>query len=66
MINSKDLDSLYDDAKHIVLRDKNCSISYIQRKLAIGYNRASDIVEQLEKNGVVSAPNSKSIREILL
>ena len=60
------LDSLYEDAKNIVKNDGKTSISYIQRKLQIGYNRAARIVEQLEKMGVLSAPNSKGAREILL
>ncbi len=44
---------------------KKCSISYIQRRLQIGYNRASRIVEQLETMGILSAQNSKGQREIL-
>ena len=59
------LDILYDDAKEIVLRDKNGSISYIQRKLVIGYNRASNIMDQLEKNGIVSVPDNNNFRTIL-
>ena len=61
-----DLDELYEDAKEIVLADRKGSISYIQRKLRIGYNRAATIVEQLEYTGVLSAPNIKGNREILI
>ncbi len=61
-----DLDELYEDAKEVVLIDKKTSISYIQRKLRIGYNRAATIVEQLEKTGVLSEPNAKGNREILI
>jgi S-DNA-T family DNA segregation ATPase FtsK/SpoIIIE len=61
-----DLDELYEEAKSVVLNDKKSSISYIQRKLRIGYNRAASIVEQLEQTGVLSAPNAKGIREILI
>ena len=61
-----ELDPLYEDAKQVVISDKKSSISYIQRKLRIGYNRAATIVEQLELTGVLSAPNSKGNREILI
>ncbi len=59
------LDPLYDDAKEVVLSDNKTSISYLQRKLQIGYNRSANIVEQLEAKGVLSAPNAKGGREIL-
>ncbi len=61
-----ELDELYEDAKNIVLTDKKTSISYIQRKLRIGYNRAATIVEQLEQTGVLSEANTKGNREILI
>nr|WP_083568514.1 DNA translocase FtsK [Arcobacter sp. LA11] len=61
-----ELDELYEDAREVVLVDKKTSISYIQRKLRIGYNRAATIVEQLEKTGVLSEPNAKGNREILI
>ncbi len=60
------LDELYEDAKEVVLTDKKTSISYIQRKLRIGYNRAATIVEQLEMTGVLSEVNAKGNREILV
>lgn len=63
---SEDLDELYEEAKNIVLTDRKTSISYLQRKLQIGYNRSARVVEQLEQQGVLSAPNSKGIREILV
>ncbi len=58
-------DPLYDEAKKIILNDKKTSISYLQRKLQIGYNRSAKIIEQLEMTGVLSAPNVKGQREIL-
>ncbi|RXJ89241.1 cell division protein FtsK [Arcobacter sp. CECT 8983] len=61
-----ELDELYEDAKLVVLNDKKTSISYIQRKLRIGYNRAATIVEQLEQTGVLSEANAKGNREILI
>jgi len=61
-----ELDELYEDAKRVVIEDKKSSISYIQRKLRIGYNRSATIVEQLELTGILSAPNTKGNREILV
>ncbi len=61
-----DLDPLYEDAKKIVLEDKKSSISYLQRKLQIGYNRSARIVEQLETMGILSPANVKGHREILI
>ncbi len=60
-----DIDPLFDEAKQIVLNDKKTSISYLQRRLQIGYNRAARIIEQLESLGVISAPNAKGNREII-
>ena len=57
---------LYDRAVNIVLRDRKCSTSYIQRRLSIGYNKAASIVERMEQEGVVSQPNHSGKREILV
>jgi len=57
---------LYDRAVNIVLRDKKCSTSYIQRRLSVGYNKAASLVERMEQEGVVSAPNHAGKREILV
>lgn len=62
----EELDELYEEAKEIVLKERKASISYLQRRLQIGYNRAARIVEQLENLGVLSAPNAKGNREILI
>ncbi len=64
--SSEELDELYEEAKEIVLSERKTSISYLQRRLQIGYNRAARIVEQLENMGVLSAPNAKGNREILI
>ncbi len=61
----EELDELYEDAKIIILTDRKTSISYLQRKLQVGYNRSARIIEQLENEGILSLPNSKGIREIL-
>jgi S-DNA-T family DNA segregation ATPase FtsK/SpoIIIE len=61
-----DLDALFDEAKEIILKEKRTSISYLQRRLNIGYNRAANIIEQLERMGILSTPNAKGQREILI
>ncbi len=58
--------ALYDTAVAIVIKDRKCSTSYIQRKLAIGYNKAARLVEQMEDEGVVSGANHVGKREILV
>jgi DNA segregation ATPase FtsK/SpoIIIE, S-DNA-T family len=59
-------DDLYDKALAVVARDKKASTSYIQRRLQIGYNRAASLIERMEQDGVVSSPNHKGVREVLL
>ncbi|TDK46231.1 DNA translocase FtsK [Antarcticimicrobium luteum] len=59
-------DALYDTAVQIVIKDRKCSTSYIQRKLAIGYNKAARLVEQMEDEGLVSPANHVGKREILV
>jgi len=62
----EDLDELFEKAKEIILKEKRTSISYLQRRLNIGYNRAANIIEQMERMGILSAPNGKGQREILI
>ena len=57
---------LYDKAVAIVLRDKKVSTSYVQRQLRIGYNRAADLIDRMEAEGVISKPNIAGKREILV
>ncbi|MCA0940458.1 DNA translocase FtsK 4TM domain-containing protein [Salipiger pacificus] len=64
--NTDGEDALYDQAVAIVVKDRKCSTSYIQRKLGIGYNKAARLVEQMEDEGVVSAANHVGKREILV
>ncbi|HEF9450880.1 TPA: cell division protein FtsK, partial [Campylobacter coli] len=64
-MNNGEYDELYEDAKRVILSDGKTSISYLQRKLNIGYNRAANIIDQLTESGVLSEPNSKGQREIL-
>lgn len=64
--NTGSEDALYDQAVAIVIKDRKCSTSYIQRKLAIGYNKAARLVEQMEEEGLVSPANHVGKREILV
>lgn len=64
--NTNGEDALYDQAVAIVLKDRKCSTSYIQRKLFIGYNKAAKLVEQMEEQGVVSQANHVGKRDILV
>lgn len=59
-------DALYDQAVQIVLETRRASISSIQRRLKIGYNRAANIVEAMEKAGLVSAMDGNGTREVLV
>ncbi len=59
-------DDLYDMAVAIVLRDRKASTSYIQRRLSIGYNRAADLIERMEGEGLIGAAGSTGRREILV
>ncbi|OWK85674.1 cell division protein FtsK [Campylobacter jejuni] len=60
-----EVDELYEEAKRVILEDGKTSISYLQRRLKIGYNRSANIIEQLTQNGVLSEPDAKGQREIL-
>ncbi len=60
-----EMDELYEEAKNVVLTDRKTSISYLQRKLQIGYNRSARIIEQMEQRGILSSPNAKGNREIV-
>ena len=59
-------DPLYDEAVAFVLDSQKASISSVQRKLRIGYNRAARLIEQMEESGVVSPMSSNGTREILV
>ncbi len=57
--------SLFDMAVEIVTRDGKASTSYLQRCLKIGYNRAANLIEQMEREGIITAPNHVGRRDIL-
>ena len=59
-------DALYDQAVAIVLRDKKVSTSYVQRQLRIGYNKAANLIERMEREGVISEAGHAGKREVLV
>ena len=58
-------EDLYAQAMAVILRDKRASTSYLQRRLKVGYNKAATLIERLEEDGVISAPNHAGKRTIL-
>ncbi len=58
-------DDLYDQAVDVVLRERRATTSYLQRRLGVGYNRAASLIEQMENEGLISAPNRTGKRDIL-
>jgi S-DNA-T family DNA segregation ATPase FtsK/SpoIIIE len=65
-IGERDLDDLFFDAAEVVINSGQASASFLQRKMSIGYARAGRLIDQLQKNGVVSSPDSKNKRDILM
>jgi S-DNA-T family DNA segregation ATPase FtsK/SpoIIIE len=65
-MGEEDTNDLYDKAVKVVLRDKKCSTSYIQRRLSIGYNKAASLVERMEQEGIVGAANHVGKRAIIV
>ncbi len=63
--HNDDLDPLYDEAVAIVTETRKASISYLQRRLKVGYNRAARMIEDMENSGVVSAVLSNGTREVI-
>jgi len=64
-IANNESDALYDQAVAIVTESRRASISYVQRRLKVGYNRAASMIEDMEAAGVVSAVQSNGTREVL-
>jgi len=63
--DERDHDDKYDEAVALVIEKGQCSVSMVQRYLRIGYNRASRIVEQMERDGIVTPPGSGGMRKVL-
>jgi len=61
----EDADPLFDEAVSIVTESRRASISGVQRRLKIGYNRAARLIEEMERIGIVSGPDSKGAREVM-
>ena len=59
-------DPLYDEAVAIVTSSRKASISYLQRRLKIGFNRAANLIEEMQNQGIVSQVQSNGIREVLV
>lgn len=64
--NSSGKADIYNQAVEIVIRDQKASISYLQRRLSIGYNRAATLIERMENEGLLSPANRSGKREILI
>ena len=64
--SSEESDDLYDEAVNFVLESRRASISAVQRKLRIGYNRAARLIESMEEAGLVSEMSSNGSREVLV
>jgi len=65
MDSDEELDPLFDQAVSFVIDKRRASISGVQRQFRIGYNRAARIIEQMEAQGIVSAPGHNGNREVL-
>ena len=64
--SSDETDELYDEAVSFVIESRRASISAVQRKLRIGYNRAARLIETMEEAGLVSEMSSNGSREVLI
>ena len=64
--STEDVDELYDEAVNFVIDSRRASISAVQRKLRIGYNRAARLIEAMEEAGLVSEMSSNGSREVLV
>jgi len=64
-LSGEDYDVLFDQAVAIVTETRNPSISYLQRRLKIGYNRSARIIERMEFDGIISSPDHRGTRKVL-
>jgi len=65
-VGGKEVDELYAKAKEEIAVAGKASVSFLQRRLSVGYSRAAKIMDQLEENGVVSAPDASKERRVLI
>lgn len=66
IVGGKEVDELYAKAKEEIAVAGKASVSFLQRRLSVGYSRAAKIMDQLEENGVVSAPDTSKERRVLI
>ena len=64
--DTDDTEPLYNEAVEIVIESEKASISYLQRKLKIGYNRAARLIEKMEEVGIVSSVKSNGTRDVII
>lgn len=64
--DTEDSDPLYDEAVQFVVESRRASISSVQRRLKVGYNRAARLIEEMERTGIVSPMESNGTREVLV
>jgi len=62
--NTSSGDALYDRAVDVVLRERKASTSYVQRQLQIGYNKAANLIERMEREGIIGPANAMGKREV--
>lgn len=60
------IDSLYDQAVEVIKKTRRASLTWLQRRLDIGYQEAARLIELLEERGVIGAANANGPREILI
>ena len=65
-VDMQHLDPMFEDAARLIVREQSGSTSLIQRKFAIGYNRAGRLMDQLEKAGIVGTAHGSKPREVLI
>ena len=65
-VDTDDTEPLYNEAVEIVIESEKASISYLQRKLKIGYNRAARLIEKMEEVGIVSSVKSNGTRDVII
>jgi S-DNA-T family DNA segregation ATPase FtsK/SpoIIIE len=65
-LGGEDVDEMFDQAVAIVAETRNASISYVQRRLKIGYNRAARIIEQMELDGMIGPQIGSKSREVFM
>jgi len=63
--DSSELDAVYEDAVRVVVESGKASTSLLQRRLRLGYGRAARLLDLMERDGIISAPDGSKPREVL-